>query len=191
MDRLKRGLWLWRWDSLGDARAATCPPIRLKWLLAASASEPDQFDAEDAAFIAGDDGVGFMTCDCRAAGTFKYVAPTADHRDTSDDRGPAGMNAGDGVIVRPEAAIASTSPIRESGIEGGIGGKERAFVGHGSPGATAARRNQGGICKCLRASDARLAPSNGLGRAEKALRESSEFATILARSRSPTRWRMT
>jgi monoamine oxidase len=102
----------------------------------------DHFDAEDTPLVAGDDGMGFMTCDRRAARALKNVAPTAHHRDASDNRGPARMNAGDGVIVRPEAGHRLGISHRESGIEGRVGGKDRAFVGHGSPGAIGARRNQ-------------------------------------------------
>src|SRR5579875_780309 len=78
----------------------------------------DHLDAEDAAIIADDDGVGIVACDCRAARALQNVAPASNDCHPSDDRGPARMNTRDAVIFRPEPGHGLDIPHRESRVEG-------------------------------------------------------------------------
>ena len=59
----------------------------------------DDLDAEHARAVAVDDGLRLGADDLRPFRILQDVAPASDHGGAADDRGPAGMDAGDGLSL--------------------------------------------------------------------------------------------
>lgn len=85
---------------------------------------PDLLDAQNPPLIAADDRIGVMTGDGGAMLAAEYIPPAANHRLSPDDGRPAGVNAGNRVIICPKASHAREVPDPESRVEGRVGGQK-------------------------------------------------------------------